>query len=412
MTLQRSDCAALDAQDPLRGLRARFRLPRGVIYLDGNSLGALPAAAPARLAKVIGQEWGEGLIRSWNTAGWVDAPRRVGDKIGRLIGARAGETIVADSTTVNLFKLLGMALKLRPGRRVILSDRRNFPTDLYVAEGLIELLGGKHELRLAEPEQMEAAISEDVAVVMLSHVNFSSGAMYDMGRVTGAAHRQGALMLWDLAHSAGAMPLELSACGADFAVGCGYKYLNGGPGAPAFLYIAQRQQAQVQTPLAGWFGHARPFAFETRYAPAPGIEQGLVGTPPMLSLAALETGVDILLEADLQQLREKSVRMTELFIALAGQELAGHGFELASPRDSAQRGSQICLSHAKAWPICQALIAQGVIGDFRAPDILRFGFTPLYLGYAEVWDAVALLKKMMQEHGWNRPEFHQRAKVT
>lgn len=404
--------AELDAQDPLREARTRFRLPKGVIYLDGNSLGVLPAATPARLAEMIEREWGEGLIRSWNTAGWVDAPRRVGEKIGQLIGARSGETIVADSTSVNLFKLLAMALKLRPGRSVILSEHRNFPTDLYVAEGLVELLGRQHELHCVEAGQIEASITDDIAVLMLSHVNFSNGAMYDLARITQAAHARGALVLWDLAHSAGAMPLALADADADFAVGCGYKYLNGGPGAPAFLYINQRLHAQVRTPIAGWFGHARPFAFETGYAPASGIEQAQAGTPAILSLTALECGVDELLRVSMDAVRDKSVRMTELFIMLAERELAGQGFELASPRESAQRGSQICLRHPNAWPICQALIAHGVIGDFRAPDILRFGFAPLYVSYAEVASAVNLLAVLMRGRGWDQPQFHQRAKVT
>jgi kynureninase len=406
------DLERLDAADPLRECRARFHLPPGLIYLDGNSLGPLPVATPGRMSGLIEREWGEGLIRSWNAARWVDAPRRVGDKIGRLIGAQPGETLACDSTSVNLFKLLAMALQLRPGRKVILSERRNFPTDLYVAEGLAALLGAGHELRSVEPEKIVEGLDDQVAVLMLSHVNFSTGAMFDLAALTRAAHAAGALVLWDLAHSAGAVPLTLSADDADFAVGCGYKYLNGGPGAPAFLYINQRLQAAVRTPITGWFGHVRPFAFETSYAPAPGIEQAQAGTPPILGLAALECGVDELLRVPMTALREKSLRLSELLLSRVETELAGAGFEIITPRDPAQRGSQVCLRHAKAWPICQALIAQGVIGDFRAPDILRFGFAPMYLRYADVARAVAILGELMRTGGWDRPQFHQRATVT
>lgn len=406
------DLARLDAEDPVRDCRARFHIPDGVIYLDGNSLGVMPKATPARLRQVIEQEWGAGLIRSWNAAGWVDLQRRVGDKIGRLIGAREGETVVCDSTSVNLFKTLSMALRLRPGRRVILSEQRNFPTDLYIAQGLVQMLGAAHELRCVEADEVVAALNDDTAVLMLSHINFSNGAMYDMARVTKAAHERGTLVLWDLAHSAGAVPLSLAAADVDFAVGCGYKYLNGGPGAPAFLYIAQRLQAEVRTPIAGWFGHRQPFAFDPDYAPAAGIEQAQAGTPPILSLAALESGVDEMLRVPMNTLRAKSLRMTELFLARTETELQGHGFSLASPREAAQRGSQICLRHAQAWPICQALIARGVIGDFRAPDILRFGFAPLYLRYADVAAAVNILAELMRSGEWDRPEFHRRATVT
>jgi kynureninase len=406
------DVEKLDAEDPVRDGRARFRLPEGVIYLDGNSLGPLPLVTASRMAEVVEREWGQGLIRSWNAAGWLEAPRRIGDKIGRLIGAEPGETLACDSTSVNLFKLLAMALKLRPERRVILSERRNFPTDLYIAEGLSALLGQGYELRSVEPQDIEAALDEDVAVLMLTHVNFSTGAMHDLAALTRAAHASGALALWDLAHSAGAVPLALSADDVDFAVGCGYKYLNGGPGAPAFLYLNRRLHAGVRTPIAGWFGHARPFAFEPTYAPAPGIEQAQAGTPAILGLAALECGVDELLRVPMQVLREKSLRMTALFMALAEQELAPFGFQIVTPREPARRGSQVCLRHPQAWPICQALIAQGVIGDFRAPDILRLGFAPLYLRYNDVAQAVSILRELMRTGGWDRPQFHHRAKVT
>lgn len=412
----RAAALALDTADTLAPLRQRFSLPDGVIYLDGNSLGALPAALPQRLAQVIEQEWGQGLVRSWNAAGWIDAPQRIGEKIGRLIGARAGETLVADSTSINLYKMLAMALALRPGRRVIVSEADNFPTDLYVAQGLIAQLGGDHELRLvpagSSTEQFEAALGDDVAVLMLSHVNYRTGTMHPMRRLTAKAHALGALTLWDLAHSAGAVELVIADDGADFAVGCGYKYLNGGPGAPAFLYIAQRWQGKAASPLTGWFGHARPFAFEPGYAPASDITQALCGTPPMLSLSALEVGVDQFADVSLMALRTKSVALCELFITLVEQRLHGQGFSFASPRDAAQRGSQVCWQHEQAWPICKALIARGVIGDFRAPDILRFGFAPLYVRFVDVWDAVEQLQAVMSSGEWREPRFGAAAKVT
>ena len=409
--MNRDDLVALDRDDPLRPFRDRFVLPEGVLYLDGNSLGALPKATLGRLSQVAAVEWGQALIRSWNQHGWIDLQRRIGDKIGTLIGAGPEETIVADSTSVNLFKLLAAALQLRPGRSVILSEPANFPTDLYIAEGLAALLGG-HRLRLVEPAALEAALGPDVAVVMLTHVNYRTGRMWDMDRVTRQVQDSGALMLWDLCHSAGAVPVDLARAGADFAVGCGYKYLNGGPGAPAFLSIAKRWQNRITPPLTGWLGHAEPFAFETSYRPAEGIQRAVVGTPPVLSLAALEVGVDIMLEAPMAQLRAKSLRQFELFAELVEQELAPWDFQIVTPRDAARRGSQICLAHPQGWPIMQALIQRNVIGDFRAPDILRFGFTPLYLGYAEIWDAVAVLKDIMATGAWDRPEHHARAKVT
>lgn len=414
--ISREHCVALDAKDSLRAFRTRFVLPPGTIYLDGNSLGVLPAATPARLQQVIAQEWGQRLIRSWNDAGsgegWVDWPQRLGAKIGRLIGARPGETLVADSTSANLFKLLAMALQLRPERDTILVEAGDFPTDQYIAQGLTALLGGRHRLRRVAPETLEHSIDERTAVLLLSHVNYRTGAMHDLPRLTAAAHQAGALVLWDLAHSAGAVPLALADAGVDFAVGCGYKYLNGGPGAPAFLYIANGLQGVVRNPLSGWFGHAEPFSFLPDYAPAHGIARALCGTPPVLGLAALEVGVDLALEAPMAAVREKSLHQGELFVRLIVQELDGQGFELVTPRDIARRGSQVVLRHPEAWPISQALIARGVVGDFRAPDLLRFGFTPLYLGYAELWDAVAVLRRVMQEQAWQRPEHRRRAAVT
>lgn len=411
MAIDREHCRALDRADPLAPFRDLFALPADVIYLDGNSLGALPKASVARVAEVVEAEWGRDLIRSWTKHGWIDLALRVGDKIGRLIGAEPGETIVADSTSVNLFKLLGAALKLRPGRRVILSERSNFPTDLYVAQGLAGLTGAC-ELRLVETEALVASLGDDVAVVMLTEIDYRTGRRHDMGKITRCAHESGALMLWDLCHSAGAVPVDLGAAGADLAVGCGYKYLNGGPGAPAFLYIARRWQEQAVLPPTGWLGHEAPFDFVPEYRPAPGIRRAVTGTPPVLSLAALEIGVDLLLQADLAALRAKSLALFDLFARLVEQELAPWGFRIVTPRIAEQRGSQIALAHPEGWPIMQALIAAGVIGDFRAPDILRFGLTPLYLGYAEIWEAVAVLKRIMEAGSWDRPEYRVRAKVT
>lgn len=410
--ISRSDLAALDARDPLAPLRDRFVLPPGIIYLDGNSLGAMPRAAAERVRRTLDHDWSQALIKSWNSAGWIGLPIRVGEKIGRLIGARSGETLVADSTSINLFKLLTSACRLRPDRTVIVSEIDNFPTDLYIAEGVASLFPGKLELRCVRSDEIEAAIDEQVAVVSLSHVNYRSGALHDMARVTRLAHQRGALMLWDLAHSAGAMPLQLAACDVDFAVGCGYKYFNGGPGAPAFIYVAQRLHAQLATPLSGWFGHAQPFAFDPRYQPAAGIERMLVGTPPILSLVALDAALDVSLEASLEQLRAKSIAMGEAFVTLVEHELTSFGFTLASPRDAAQRGSQICLRHEHAWPITQALIAHGVIGDFRAPDILRFGFAPLYLRYAEIGAAVHILGLIMADGRWRADCYQTPSTVT
>jgi kynureninase len=401
-----------DARDALHPFRERFAMPEGVIYLDGNSLGPMPRATPARLAQVAQHEWGEGLIRSWNTAGWIDLPQRIGDKIARLIGADAGEVIVADSTSVNLFKVLAAAVKLNPGRRVILSQRDNFPTDLYMAQGLIGLLGSEHELRLVDADDIAAAINENTAVMMLTHVNYRTGAMHDMRAITAAAHAKGALVIWDLAHSAGALPVELNAAQADFAIGCGYKYLNGGPGAPAFVSVARRHQANFVQPLAGWLGHANPFAFDATYAPADGILRALCGTPAVLSMAALEVGVDLMLEADMGLLREKSLQLADDFIALAEQRCGRHGLQLVTPRERALRGSQVCFAHPQAFAIMQALIAQGVIGDFRAPNMLRFGFAPLVVRFADVWTAVDTLARILDERLWDAPAFMQRGKVT
>ncbi|MGH8758908.1 MAG: kynureninase [Burkholderiales bacterium] len=408
--LTREDFVQLDARDPLAHCRERFHLPAGVIYLDGNSMGAMPKSVPARMRRAIEEEWADGLIRSWNDADWYLAPQRTGQKIAGLIGAKLDEVIVADSTSINLFKVLVAALRMRPERRVILSERGNFPTDVYISQGVAELMDV--QLECLEPEQILNAIDERVAVVHLTHVNYKTGRVYDMAAITRRAHECGALVIWDLAHTAGAMPCELNACQADFAVGCGYKYLNGSPGAPAFVFVAQRHQDALRQPLTGWHGHAKPFEFTHDYVPGKGIDRMLTGTAPQMGLIAFEEALKAFDGVDMQQLRQKSVQMTDLFIRLAEQELAGHSFGLATPREAALRGSQVSLTHEQGYAIMQALIARGVIGDFRAPDILRFGFAVLYLRHCDVWDAVATLKDVMTTRAWSAPEFMARKAVT
>ncbi len=403
---------ALDANDPLAAFGKRFILPEGLVYLDGNSLGALPRDTPDRVARAISDEWGKDLIRSWNTAGWMDMPMRVGDKIGRLIGARPGETVCADSTSINVFKALSAALQLNPGRKVILSEPDNFPTDLYMAQGLTGLLNDGHRLVLKPPDEIEAALDDDTAVLMLTHVNYRSGRMHDMARLTAKAHAVGALVIWDLAHSAGALPVDLNAAGADMAVGCGYKYLNGGPGAPAFIMVAGRHHARFRQPLSGWLGHADPFAFSVDYRPAEGIGRAVCGTPVVLNMTALECGLDVMLEADLGAMRAKSLALTDLFIAEVEARCAGQGLSLLTPRAHDLRGSQVSFAHPEGYAIMQALIAGGVIGDFRAPDILRFGFTPLYTRYADAWMAAEVLADILATRAWDRPEYKARKKVT
>ena len=411
MTITLADLEALDAADPLAPMRGLFALPEGVVYLDGNSLGALPRATARRVAEAVTREWGDGLIRSWNDAGWIVLADRVAGKIARIVGAASGSVAVGDSTSVNLFKLLGAALALRPDRRVILSEAGNFPTDLYVAQGLAALLQRGHRLRTANRDEIVDAIDDETAVVMLTHVDFRTGDMHDLPRVTRAAQARGAAMLWDLAHSAGAVPLDLAGSGAEFAVGCGYKFLNGGPGAPAFLYIRPDLIECVALPLQGWLGHAAPFAFEPGYRPAAGIARATVGTPPILSLAALDAGVDTALAADIEAVRAKSLRLAECLVALVEQACPGE-FGVASPADPARRGSQASFTHPHAYAIMQALIARGVIGDFRAPDILRFGLTPLYLRYADLWDAASILREIMVADAWRAPALSVRRAVT
>jgi kynureninase len=395
--LARTDLEQLDRTDPLVHMRDQFDLPRGVIYLDGNSLGPPPRGVAARIARVATQEWGNGLIQSWTDAGWLTLSTSIAEKIAPLVGAEPGSVAVGDSTSINLFKLLGGALAVRPGRRKILSEEANFPTDLYIAEGLIRHLGRGHRLQLVATETIAAAIDDNTAAVMLTHVNYRTGAMHDMAAITAAAHTRDAGILWDLSHSVGAVPVDLAKAGADLAVGCGYKYLNGGPGAPAFLYIAPYLRDSLPLPITGWLGHADPFAFEASYRPAAGITRAVAGTPPILSLAALDAGVDVALQTPIEAIRTKSLQQTELFIRLVEQE-CGESLRLVTPREAERRGSQVCFEHPHAGAIMQMLVDRGVIGDFRPPDILRFGIAPLYLRYTDLWDAVALISATLSEN--------------
>lgn len=410
--LSREAMAALDDADPLAPFRARFALPDGVIYLDGNSLGALPKAAADRAARVVEREWGEGLIRSWNEAGWIDLPRRVAAKLAPLIGAAPDEVLIADSTSINLHKLLAAALRLKPNRPVILTERDNFPTDLYVAAGLARWLGPSRELHAVAKTDIAAALDARVAALMLTEVDYRTGERHDMAALTHHAHRAGALALWDLSHSAGVLPIDLAGAGADLAVGCGYKYLNGGPGAPAFLYVARRWQAAIEPIIPGWMGHARPFAFEPTYTPAAGIARLLTGTPAVIALALLDAALDAFEGIDITAVRVKSVALTDAFVTLVERRCAGHGLALASPRDAEARGSQVSFRHAEGYRIMQALIARGVIGDFRAPDLMRFGFAPLYVRFVDVWDAVETLRAVLDSGEWRAARFARVATVT
>ena len=433
-TLQ--DCQALDANDPLRSLRDRFALPAGTIYLDGNSLGAQPKAAAARVAEVVTQEWGKDLITSWNKAGWITLPERLGNQFAPWVGVGEGELVFTDTTSINLYKVLSAAARIAredaPSRKKIISERSNFPTDLYIAQSVCQEYGLK--LVLLEPEEIAGALQTDVAISMLTHVNYRTGAMHDMAAVTAAAHTQGILCIWDLCHSAGAVPVDLKGANADFAVGCSYKYLNGGPGSPAFVWAHPRHINRFWQPLSGWFGHAEPFKFVPDYHPAQGIQRYLCGTQPMISMSVLQCGIDIYTEAEafggMAALRTKSLALTDLFIQLVEERCQGYGLGLATPRDHAARGSQVCLTREEglgvdgkdsgAYAIIQALIARGVVGDFRKgdggtgkhKDILRFGFTPLYVGFEDVWNAVEHLRQVLESGEWKKAEFNQINAVT
>lgn len=406
--------AELDRDDPLAGARARFSLPTGLVYLDGNSLGPLPLGVAERIADVVTRQWGQSLVRGWNDYGWMDLPTRVGDRIARLVGARPGTVVAADSTTVNVAKVVGAALRLRPDRRTILSDSGNFPTDLYITQGVLDAVGQGHRLRVVDPADVAATLegpdADDIAALLLTHVDYRTGRLHDMTALTAAAHAVGALAIWDLAHSAGAVPLALDADRVDLAVGCSYKYLNGGPGAPAFAYLAAAHAEAVQPLLAGWMGHAAPFAFEPHHRPAAGVQRLRVGTPPILSLAALDAALDAWEGVDMAAVRAKSMALTARFVA--GVEACCPDLRLVSPRDPAARGSQVSFAHPEGYAIVQALVADGVIGDFRAPDVLRFGFPPLYLSYADVDEAVERMALVMAERRYDDPAHQAQAAVT
>lgn len=391
-------------------LRAQFYLPEGMIYLDGNSLGPLPKAAAARVAKTITDEWGKLLITGWNKAGWMAQPSAIGDRIARLIGAEVGSVVMGDTLSIKVYQALASALEMNPTRRVILSDTGNFPSDLYMAEGLCRTLGPGYILKTVAPEDVLDAIDDTIAVTLITEVDYRTGRKHDMAEITARAHAHGALTVWDLAHSAGALPVHLAKCEADFAIGCTYKYLNSGPGGPAFIYVAPRHQETARPALSGWLGHAAPFAFDLTYQAGAGIERMRVGTPPVLQMAALEASLDIWDQADMDDVRAQSIALTDRFIH--GVEAACPTLTLASPRDGNQRGSQASFRHAEGYAIMQACIARGVIGDFRAPDILRFGFTPLYTSERDVDGAVAILAEIMEKSLWDRPEYKTRNRVT
>ncbi|MFN8700928.1 MAG: kynureninase [Rhodospirillales bacterium] len=409
----RADAKAMDANDPLGRARDHFLLPAGLVYLDGNSLGPLPRLAPNRIFEAMRQEWGEDLISGWTKHGWMQLPLTLGDKIGRLIGAPEGTVAACDTTSLNLYKLVAAAVAERPKRRTILSDRGNFPTDLYMADGLFKQLGQGHKLKLFDTvSELVEAIDDDTVAVMLGHVDYRTGELHDMAAITRAAHAKGALAIWDLAHSAGALPVDLTGCDVDYAVGCGYKYLNGGPGAPAFLYVAKRLQASFRQPLQGWLGHAAPFKFETDFRPAEGMQRAIVSSPSILSLRTLECGVDAMLRWKMEDIRSKSEALTEIFRILIDSVGEKLGLARVSPRDFDKRGSQLSYSHPKGYEIVQALIERRVIGDFRMPDIMRFGFAPLYLRYVDVWDAAANLADVIETRAFDDPKYAVRAAVT
>ncbi|PQZ98830.1 kynureninase [Arthrobacter sp. MYb224] len=422
--VSREKLELLDRQDALASFKDRFLLPDGVLYLDGNSLGPLPAGAAERAAEVVNVEWGQGLIRSWNSAGWFEMPTRLGDKLGSLLGANPGETVVTDTTSLNLFKALASALRIQqvdgPGRRVIITERDNFPTDIYIAEGLAELLnsvgaetGIRYEVKLIDNEtELRAALGEDTAVLSLSHVNYRTGSMWDMAGITEAVHEAGGLAIWDLAHAAGAVPVDLNAAKADYAVGCTYKYLNGGPGSPAFIWVNARHQDRFWQPLTGWWSHQAPFEMAEQYTPANDVRRFMCGTQPVTSMAMIEVGLDIAVEAEMELVRAKSLELTDLFIELVETRCAGHGLELITPREHGQRGSHVSFHHPNGYEIIAALIERGVIGDYREPAVLRFGITPLYLSRTDIWDAVEILREVLHTGHWQREEFAVRNAVT
>lgn len=410
-------CQQWDAEDELANLKSQFDLPQGVIYLDGNSLGAKPIKAMDCAQQVINQQWGTDLINSWNKAGWWDLPVRLGNKIGQLVGARENETVVTDTTSMNLFKVLATAIGIQqqqhPTRKTIIAERDSFPTDLYMIEGFMALINQGYKLQLIDqPEDLPQYLNEQTAVVVLSHVNYRTGYLHDMAAVNQQAHAQGALIIWDLCHSIGAVPIDLNGSNSDFAIGCTYKYLNGGPGSPAMLWVHSRYQTAFNQPLSGWWGHAQPFAMDVSYTPADNVRRYLCGTQPMVSMSLVECGVDIFLQTDMQALRQKSLRLTDVLIELLEQECAGYDLTLITPREHLHRGSHISVRHPHGYAIVQALIARGVIGDYREPEVIRLGVTPLYLSFGDIWQAVQHLKQVLVSQEWAQPQFQTRRQVT
>ncbi|EKU48336.1 MULTISPECIES: kynureninase [Brevibacterium] len=418
--LDRAACQRRDADDPLRGFRDDFIIPTDTIYLDGNSLGARPKGAAERAAAVIEDEWGEGLIRSWNTAGWFELPAALGEKVSGLVGGGDGSTVVTDTTSINLFKAASAALRIqaedRPERRVILTQRENFPSDIYMLQGLAEQLDDGYEVRLVDDAEVTAGfpttMTDEVALVVLTHVNYRTGRLFDMRSTTEAIHAGGALAIWDLCHSAGALPIDLAGGGADMAVGCTYKFLNGGPGSPAFIWVAEEHRNRFAQPLSGWWSHAKPFEMSPGYAPAEGIRRFLTGTQGIVSMSVAEVGLDVAARADMGAVRAKSLELSDLFIELVETRLSHHPVEIVTPREHEHRGSQVSIAHEEGFAIMSALIARGIIGDYREPSILRFGLTPLYLGFADVWDTVEALRDILDNRLWDTPEFKVRGAVT
>ncbi len=408
----RTDALRLDDACTLKHKRAAFSIPEGMIYLDGNSLGVLPASAMTRVKRTVEIEWGQDLITSWHKHGWGELPQKAGDKIARLIGAEAGSVVVTDTISINLFKVLSAAVAKRPGRKIILSDSGNFPSDLYVAQGLCSFMADGHELRVVEPEEVYNAITEDVCVVMITETDYRSARRHNMKEITAKAHEKGCLIIWDLAHSAGAVPGQLMDVNADFAIGCTYKYLNGGPGSPAFVFVNPRLQNEILPALVGWWGHAQPFAFEQNYVAAQGITRMQVGTWPTISMQALDAALDVWADIEMVDVYAKAQKMCALFVELAEARCGAHGVTLYGSRDFAHRGSHVCLRHTQAYAIMQALISRRVIGDFRAPDMMRFGFAPLYNSYVDVWDAVEVLRGVLDGGLWDVEEFRERKAVT
>ena len=410
--LTRKDLEQFDQEDPLAPFREEFFLPEGIIYLNGNSLGAMPRKAAERARRVVEVEWAEGLIGSMNTAGWYELPQTLGRKIAPLVGAKPNEVVLTDTTGIDQYKALAAALQIQPERRVIVMEGSNFPTDNYMAQGLVAQLDRGYSVRFAEADEMMDAIDEDVAVICITHVHYKTGNILDMATITERAHSVGAAAVWDLCHSLGAMPIDLNACDVDFAVSCTYKYLNAGPGAPALLFAAERHHGKYTQPLTGWYGHAEPFNFERDYRPAPDIRQMLSGTQPTLSLSLAEIGIDITLRADMNAIREKSMRMTSLFIDLVEQRCCSHDISLVSPRDPERRGSQISFDHENGYPIVRAMHDRGVICDYREPGNIRFGFAPLYIRYVDAWDAVQQLMDILDSGVWNEEQYRRRVAVT